>query len=523
MYKPGESDSAKIPSDLSGNNVSLLDLQIKMAQIEIDKREEILKDFWEKIEQGTGTPIIEKNHSGNYMVTFLYRSKDEVKVELDCNDLNEQKLDLDGKIKTFEKIPGTNIYMFKLENIPDNVIIPYGITVTGYDGIKHDMQDQLNKKTFHLPLCNLDNGETFLDKRNSSVLVLPNANPEQTWYKGEISDQRGSLQTQYIDAKEQGFGERKLWVYTPPDFNPKKTEAYKLMVITDGGTYTTLMKPHLDRQQKKNPMLRDTVIAFVGNVREGSVKYHPVNLVEGISKDDTDHRQYEFLDHSEEFYAAVIAPTIERLRQDPTLHLSNKAEDTILTGFSLGGHFAAEAGLAHPENIGNVICLSGAFNTSIKSLGTQLKESNRKHGLNIFMSIGQLETLRQTPDNQAKYSVTAETRLEANQRFFEELQRNGHNVEFISLPSGHNELSTIHVITDQALPFVCANKPYTKDEHSELLQPSEKKLLEARERMQNFRAMSHKAPDLTASQDEIKKDDSSITPFTTTAKPSGIN
>lgn len=67
------------------------------------------------------------------------------------------------------------------------------------------------------------------------------------------------------------------------------------------------------------------------------------------------------------------------------------------------------------------------------------------------MSIGQLETLRQTPANQIKYNVTGETRLEANQRFPQELQRNGYNVELISLPSGHNELSTIHVITNQAL------------------------------------------------------------------------
>nr|HAT8715268.1 hypothetical protein [Legionella jordanis] len=122
------------------------------------------------------------------------------------------------------------------------------------------------------------------------------------------------------------------------------------------------------------------------------------------------------------------------------------------------------------------------------------------------MSIGQLETLRQTPANQIKYNVTGETRLEANQRFPQELQRNGYNVELISLPSGHNELSTIHVITNQALPFVCADKPYNKDEQSQLssvtLQPSEEELLAARERMQNFKTtMRHNALDLTANQE----------------------
>ncbi|HFF3078722.1 hypothetical protein QM437_14980 [Legionella pneumophila] len=51
------------------------------------------------------------------------------------------------------------------------------------------------------------------------------------------------------------------------------------------------------------------------------------------------------------------------------------------------------------------------------------------------------------------------------------------------------------------------------------LQPSEEELLAARERMQNFKTtMRHNALDLTANQEEMKKDDSS-TPLTITPKP----
>ncbi|QMT60526.1 hypothetical protein [Legionella sp. PC997] len=307
MRNREESDGITPSINLS-KSVLIIDLQKKIASLHMSEREKVLEEFWHRIENGKGSPLIEKNESGDYTVTFLYRSKEEVIVELDCNDLNEHKLDKDGKVRLFDRIPDTDIYLFTIENMPGEVIVPYGFTVN-----KQDVQDMLNKNTFHLPLCNLGNGETFLDIRNSSVLALPNANRDLNWYKGNIVKEQGNLYPQDIEDKKQGFGERRLWIYTPPDFNVKRKEPYKLMVITDGGTYAMIMKPHLDQQQVINPILRNTVVAFVGNVREGSVNYHPINLVENETNDDAEHRQYEFLEHSDAFYEAVIAPTIETL------------------------------------------------------------------------------------------------------------------------------------------------------------------------------------------------------------------
>ncbi|KTD44195.1 hypothetical protein [Legionella parisiensis] len=47
MFSIKESDSIKPPSALSEINGVLSDLQKKMAPLDADKREKLLKDFWE--------------------------------------------------------------------------------------------------------------------------------------------------------------------------------------------------------------------------------------------------------------------------------------------------------------------------------------------------------------------------------------------------------------------------------------------------------------------------------------------
>lgn len=460
------SSTSGILSELDKQSISLDLLQIELSkEISNEERDALVKKFWHSL-CANGTPIFKENSNGDFTVTFLFRSTDDVTVELDCNDLNEQKLGDDDKVRMFQRIPNTDIYYFHVDNVPRDAILPYGFYVTDKNGQKSGMQDSLCKDKFHLPLCNLDTGQTMFDQREASLLVMPVAKQLQpterpSWCRDkeiEVS-KTGELRDIIFDASEKGYGERKVWIYTPPEFDKNRETPYKLMLITDGGTYAMLMPPHLDEQSSVRSEINNIVFAFVGNVRQGSASYHPIDLTNEDAKDDTDHRQYEFMEHSEEFYAAVIAPIIDKLRNDMELNLnvSSNPQDTILAGFSLGGHFAAEVGLNHSDNIGNVICLSGAFNTSLKSLAAELPDNHDHHAnLNIFMSVGQLENLHQTLENQQRFHVTGESRVEANQRFAEALHSSGFNVRLVPpLPSGHNELSTMHVLTDMALPFVC--------------------------------------------------------------------
>lgn len=475
MTSPRSSTSG-ILSELDKQSISFELLQSELSkELATEEKESLIKKFWHSLSV-KGTPIFNENSAGDFTITFLYRSNDSVTVELDCNDLNEQKLGADGEVRFFQRIPGTDIYYFQVNNVPRDAILPYGFYVTDQDGQRIEMKDSLCKDKFHLPLCNLNTGETMLDQREASLLVMPEAKQLQSierpsWCRDRSTEisKCGEMRDIIFDASEKGYGERKVWIYTPPEYDSDREIPYKLMLITDGGTYAMLMPPHLDVLSNVHSEINNIVVAFVGNVRQGSASYHPIDLTDEVTKDDTDHRQYEFMDHSEEFYSAVIAPILDKLRNDAELNLnvSKNPQDTILAGFSLGGHFAAEVGLNHADNIGNVICLSGAFNTSIKSLAAVLPD-NHDHQikLNLFMSVGRLEDLHQTPENQQVFHVTGDSRVEANQKFAEALSSNGFNVQLAPLlPSGHNELSTMHVLTDMALPFVC--RPTVEIELSE--------------------------------------------------------
>lgn len=463
------SSTTGILYELGKQEVSLALLQLELSKNPTnDERKILIEKFWNDL-YTSGTPVCTEDKDGNFTVTFFYRSNENMTIELDCNDLNEQKLDQDGKIRLFQRIPNTDIYYFQVDGVPRDAIFPYGFYISDQNGLKSETQDLMCKDKFHLPICDLNTGNTIFDPREASLLMMPEAKRIQdserpSWCRDDRSEviTHGKIREFIFDATENGFGERKVWIYTPPGFDNERENAYKLMLMTDGGTYAMLMPPHLDERSNTHAEINNTVVAFVGNVRVGSAKYHPVDLSGEVAKDDTDHRQYEFMDHSEEFYSFVIAPIIDKLRNDTELNLnvSKDPQDTIMAGFSLGGHFAAEIGLTHSDNIGNVVCLSGAFNTSIKSLAASLHDNHdHKKELNIFMSVGQLENLHQTPENQQRFHVTGDTRVEANQVFAEALRSNGFNVQFAPpLPSGHNELSTLHVLTDKALPFVCAPK-----------------------------------------------------------------
>ncbi|WP_058516219.1 hypothetical protein [Legionella parisiensis] len=64
-----------------------------------------------------------------------------------------------------------------MKRIPADVIIPYGITVIGHEGIKHDIQDKLNKNTFFDLIA--DQEEMKKDESSTPLTITPNPPWEQ--------------------------------------------------------------------------------------------------------------------------------------------------------------------------------------------------------------------------------------------------------------------------------------------------------------------------------------------------------
>src|SRR5215213_9072146 len=148
---------------------------------------------------------------------------------------------------------------------------------------------------------------------------------------------KGKTEAFTIDDKQYNR-KRKIWVYTPPDYDAKATEPYRLIVSFDGEDYV---------REIPAPVILDNLLA-AGKI------YPTVQIFVDNSDDrlgDLANRQ-KFAD----FVAKDLLPWAQK-----NYRLTNEAAKTLLTGYSAGGLAAGFVAFKYPNLFGNVFAQSGAF------------------------------------------------------------------------------------------------------------------------------------------------------------------
>ncbi|MDP1603864.1 MAG: alpha/beta hydrolase-fold protein [Legionella sp.] len=418
-------------------------LELKLAQVDEDFPEEkqVLADkFWLWVSEQGGTPILEE-HEGEFTATFLYRSREKLDIVLDCLDLRERLIGIDDVLQGFKQIEGTDIYYLKVDRLPRETCIPYEIEING-----KSEPDTFNPTQFQLLIYNPGTNCVVFAERKSSVLNI--GSPKQPfWCSNKIPDSNGSISTVFIEGEADGinFGERKCWIYKPPAFDANRNDPYKVMLVLDGSTYITITPPCLDNYANESMDLSNTIVAFIGNVNPESVKDRFRQEKKGFE----DHRQYEYISHGKAFSKFVVETVLPQLRSpELSLNLSIDAHDTIVAGFSMAGHCAAEMGLNYSDKIGGIILLSPAMNNRGGTLIDEYSLADKKE-LSIYVSIGKFED--RVPNDPL---VIAESRLSVDRRFVETLESKGYSVHLEELPIGHSELMSIECMV-QGLEHLC--------------------------------------------------------------------
>jgi enterochelin esterase-like enzyme len=116
---------------------------------------------------------------------------------------------------------------------------------------------------------------------------------------------------------------RRLWVYTPPDYRPDG-KPYRLLVLFDGWQYVQLTP---------TPTILDNMIADGAIPPLVAVMVDPVDRFSELALNQT------FSD----FMANELTPWIRQ-----RYHVTEKPEQTVIGGLSLGGMAAAYTALRHP-------------------------------------------------------------------------------------------------------------------------------------------------------------------------------
>ncbi len=241
-----------------------------------------------------------------------------------------------------------------------------------------------------------------------SIVELPEA-PPQPFIRPQPNIPVGKVEMYRLKSRILG-NERRVWVYTPPDYKPT-SKPLGLVLLLDGWEYLNFVPTPtiLDNMihQGVIPPLVAVLLTIPDRGRE--LGCHP-----------------PFVD----FLAQELLPFVqERYR------VTSNPRQTIVGGASLGGLAAAYAGLQRPDLFGNVLSQSGSYwwrpedDTESEWLSRQFA-ARRRARLRFHLEIGQLEDLPSTAD--------APGMLTVNRHLRTILQAKGYPVHYVEFNGRHD-------------------------------------------------------------------------------------
>jgi enterochelin esterase-like enzyme len=290
-----------------------------------------LENFWKEITQ-RGAPIIEgvPGNDHDVLVTILWRAREETKNVFVFQIPGIEKpmarmLDTDLWYKTVRLQKGARFVYRLATNLPDP---KEWTSLVRFGGAMR--RDPLNPLQFAERGNELNPYEVTL----YSTAELPSAEP-QLWNVVRPTVPAGRLQREKFTSKLLG-NERPIWIYTPHGYAADK-KPYGLLVLSDGGLYVNS--------------------AQVATTLDNLIAARQIPPLVAVMVDNPDRfRELACSSAYADFLVQEIVPWART-----NYNATDRPEQTIIGGASLGGLAAAFVGLKHPEVFGNVLSQSGSF------------------------------------------------------------------------------------------------------------------------------------------------------------------
>lgn len=210
---------------------------------------------------------------------------------------------------------------------------------------------------------------------------------------------------------------RRIWTYTPPNYDPRRSDAYPLVIAFDGESY---------RDTMPLPRTLDSLLAA------GRAPAFIAVLID----DDGGPTRIADLGNAPRMPAFLAKQLIPFVRRG--WHVTTDPHRVIVTGSSAGGLGAAYVALMRPDLFGNVWSQSGAFwrgadasNDAPFEWLTQHVKSAPKSDVRFMLDVGSLE-------DHATLGGSGPNFLEANRRFRDALRAKGYAVTYTEVPGGNH-------------------------------------------------------------------------------------
>lgn len=361
-----------------------------------------LASFWQEIARN-GAPLIEPapGDAHKVIVTFLWRGRSHTQsVRLLAPVIKEPRL----PDVPLVQLPRSDVW-YSSWKMSDDFRFSYLLAPnvpSGSRPMQSAVTDPLNPHTMEMSFeGNAIPSTTF------SVASMPRA-PGGRWTEPQPGIPLGKLQPFTVHSAVM-HSERKLWVYTPPGYDAKATDPYRLLILCDGYSYQTWIPAPaiLDKLLNANkiPPLVAVLVDNPPQSRASDLVYHP-----------------DFI----EFLVRELLPWLHQrwnITRDPS--------KTTLGGYSASGSEAAYVALQHPELFGNVLSQDGAFWEGGKEVKWEYVcrqyEKVAKLPIKFFLEAGLLEDV----------SEEGPTLLQANRNLVVILRRKGYAVTYLEVGGTH--------------------------------------------------------------------------------------
>ncbi|MEA5055601.1 MAG: enterochelin esterase [Propionicimonas sp.] len=347
----------------------------------------LVQNFWAT--NGANSPLVEElPNRDERLVTFLWQDADAERVLVFVNRLTDER---NLAASYARRVPGTDLWHLTYRMAADwrasySFLPQYDVRPPWLDG---DDQAEI-RAALDRGLADPRNAETCRNRRGTvmSVVSLPAA-PAQHQVAYRTGVVRGTV------TEHSGPGERRLWVYSPPQAAAEPTP---VVLVLDGEVWTS---------SQDLPTTMDNLIA--------DRLVRPAHLVMLDSGGRT--ARWGEMGGPGEIGHYLIRRLLPWARRH--YPISPRRGDVVVAGLSLGGLVALRTALENSFQVGGVLSQSASLWQD--DLTAALAASDIR-GLRAYLEVGSQEWLLAQP----------------NRQFAERLARAGAEVQFVEYNGGHD-------------------------------------------------------------------------------------
>ena len=285
-----------------------------------DQRQHLVDEL---LRERTSWPWVEE-HSA----TFIYVSMGVKNVALNLDTINE-----DPPFAPMVNLEGTTLWYVEREFEPDD-LLDYLLAVDDPMTPLAEETDIVGRISRHWRVDPLNPRQMYTTQMNVSVLQMAEARPFPDWKKMNRVP-RGHVYEHPIDSRHLGFADRKVWVYTPPDYDANPDKEYPLLVLQDGQwAVGPLQVPFIADALIKHGRLQPIIIAMT---QSGSQQ----DRIKTYVSNDMHYR----------FILTELLPAVQaEYRVDPT--------NLGIGGVAVGAIAAAHTALKNPAVFSHLLMIS---------------------------------------------------------------------------------------------------------------------------------------------------------------------